>query len=111
MARHAATTALATCLATLFLAAPAGAKLFTVTSAADAAAAGALNDGECATASDGCTLRAAIQEANGTTGSDEIALPARNYVLTIPSELAVSTNVTINGEGARTTTIDAGGDS
>src|SRR3954447_2000158 len=111
MARSAATAAVASFVACLLLAASAAAKVFIVTSAADADAAGAVNDGICTTASDGCTLRAAIREANGTSGPDEVALPARNYVLTIPTELGVSSTVTIDGEGARTTTIDAGGDS
>src|SRR4051812_34691026 len=103
--------ALATALAVLVLAAPAGATKFTVDTAADAAAAGSTSDGVCAVAGGGCTLRAAIAEANGTMGADEIALPARNYVLTIATQLVVSNSVTITGEGARTTTIDAGGDS
>src|SRR3954469_13646563 len=97
----------------LLLASPAEAKLFTVDTDADGAAAGAVNDGVCASAVAGgaCTLRAAVEEANGTTGNDEIALPARNYALTLPTVLTVTTTVTINGEGARTTAVDAGGDS
>src|SRR3954453_20839222 len=104
-------TALAAAALSLLFTAPAGAKLFTVTTDVDAPAAGAINDGICATASNGCTLRAAIQEANGTTGADEIALPARDYVLTTASELTVSSTVTINGESPRSTIVDAGGDS
>jgi hypothetical protein len=110
MARNGSLVLVATALGML-LAAPADATVFTVTTDADGPAAGATNDGVCTTASGACTLRAATEEANGTTGSDEIALPARNYVLTGATELTLSTNVTITGEGARTTTVDAGGDS
>src|SRR3954470_9986814 len=113
MARRVATAAAAACVLWLLLAAPAGAKLFTVATDVDSPAAGAVNDGECQSMAQGspCTLRAALQEANGTSGDDEIALPARNYVLAVASALPVSSNVTINGEGTASTIVDAGGDS
>jgi CSLREA domain-containing protein len=103
--------ALAVAVAVLLVPATAGARLFTVSTAADAPAAGSVNDGTCSAMGGGCTLRAAVQEANGTTGADEIALPARDYVLTGSAELEVTSSVAVTGEGARTTTVDAGGDS
>ena len=55
---------------------------FTVTSITDAVD----NDpgnGACEVAGGGCTLRAAIMEANALAGADTIAVPAGDYVLTI----------------------------
>src|SRR3954454_7924026 len=95
----------------LVWASPASAKLFTVDTAADAPHAGSVNDGVCSAVGGGCTLRAAVEEANGTSGVDEIALPGRDYVLNNGSFLQVTSTVTVTGEGARTTIVDAGGDS
>ncbi len=57
-----------------------------------------------------CTLRAAIQETNALAGTDQIilpALPAPNaYVLTLVTELTITTNLTITGGGASNTIID-----
>ena len=62
------------------------------------------------------TLRAAIMEANAFAGDDSITLPAGTYRLTIggtnedagaKGDLDISSNVTITGAGAGTTTIDA----
>ena len=62
-------------------------------------------NGVCATAGGQCTLRAAIVEANNLMGADTINVPAGTY--TTGSVLAVSTNVTINGAGARDVTVRA----
>jgi CSLREA domain-containing protein len=74
-------------------------------------------DGICASASGVCTLRAAIQEANASPGSDNITLPAGSYLLTIAGagdntaasgDLDITDNVVIRGAGASVTVIDAG---
>src|SRR5207237_5592436 len=69
-------------LAIALLATGVGAATFDVDNTADAVDA-APGDGHCATAATGCTLRAAIQEANAFAGSDVINLPAGVYLLTI----------------------------
>jgi CSLREA domain-containing protein len=85
-----------------------------VTSALDKADA-APGDGVCETMTPGeCTLRAAVQEANASTGPDVISLvPATTYLLTIAGtgedfgatgDLDVLSGVTLHGNGA---TIDA----
>src|ERR1043165_8925079 len=53
---------------------PARAATFTVNSTADTA-------GSCAPGSVTCTLRAAIQAANGTAGANTITVPAGTYLL------------------------------
>jgi len=68
----------------------AAAATFVVNSTADAVDA-APGDGACATAGGACTLRAAVQEANGPGQYGEgrvntITLPAGTYVLTIPGQ-------------------------
>lgn len=73
------------------------------------------NDGSCTQAD--CSLREAVIYAN-TFGADAIELPAGTYRLTIAGggedsaatgDLDVRKGVTIRGEGARSTIIDAGG--
>ena len=62
-----------------------------------------------------CSLRAAIQEANALAGADAITLPAGTYVLTIAGDddtcaagdLEVTGDLTVSGDGADVTTIDA----
>jgi CSLREA domain-containing protein len=97
------------------MAAPALAAPFAVTSTADAVDA-APGDGLCASASDACTLRAAIQEANALAGADQIDIAAGMYRLTITGkgedaaatgDLDVTSELTIAGAGARTVTITA----
>jgi CSLREA domain-containing protein len=62
-------------------------------------------DGTCATSGRVCTLRAAIQENNGSSGGgNTITIPAGTY--TIGSYLPVTKSVTINGAGQGTTIID-----
>ena len=55
---------------------------FTVNSTEDFSEA-QLGDGDCLAANDGCTLRAAVEEANAYPGNDVINVPAGTYVLTI----------------------------
>ena len=66
-------------------------------------------DGICATAEGACTLRAAIEQNNATPGPQGlwglIRLPAGAYRLTL-DELAVTTTVSILGDGPLTTRID-----
>jgi hypothetical protein len=73
-------------------------------------------DGWCMTTIGLCTLRAAVQEANLTPGDDVINLPAEHYILTISGQdeddattgdLDVLDNVSIYGEGAEVTIVDA----
>jgi len=75
-------------------------------------------DGICETAAgnDMCTLRAAIMEANAHIGDDIILLPAATYLLTITGvgedasatgDLDVTESLTLIGESADTTIIDA----
>lgn len=65
----------------------------------------------------GCTLRAAIQEANALAGADTISLPSGTYTLTIAGQdedaaatgdLDVTSDITLTGAGAATTIIQAG---
>lgn len=76
--------------------------------------------GECAGAPGDCSLRQAIDLANGTGGPDTIVLPAGHYTLTIQGsgddedksgdlDVAEGTELSIEGGGARTTVIDATG--
>jgi CSLREA domain-containing protein len=89
---------------------------FTVNSTADQPDANP-GDGICRTASNTCTLRAAIMEANSSPGADTITLPAGVYSLGIPSvnddldttgDFDIHTSITILGAGADITIIDAG---
>ncbi len=112
----AALAAFALCLT----AGPASAATFTVTTTADAPD-NFLMDGVCnagGTASIGCTLRAAVQQANFSTGSDPdtINVPAGTFNLTQPvptsgpddsgGDLDITGPTTINGAGARSTVVD-----
>jgi CSLREA domain-containing protein len=56
------------------------AAVFTVNSGADTVDA-SIGDGVCATATGNCTLRAAVQEANATTGVDAITFSANSVTL------------------------------
>jgi CSLREA domain-containing protein len=82
-------------------------------------------DGICNAGVAGCTLRAAVMEANASAGPDTITLPAGTYTLSItPSDDefnfdgarddigdldVLNDDLTINGAGAATTIIDGGG--
>lgn len=92
------------------------ASTFAVNSTADAVDVNPGN-GVCATSTNVCTLRAAIQETNALAGDDVITLPAGTYTLAITGEneedaatgdLDIHGNVTINGSTANTTIIDGG---
>jgi CSLREA domain-containing protein len=74
-------------------------------------------DGQCKTASNTCSLRAAVQEANAAAGADTISVPAGRFVLNAAdtgnfvagsTALEVSGSVTITGAGATSTVIVAG---
>lgn len=95
----------------------ASAAAFTVNSTVDAPDA-TVGDGICAAASGLCTLRAAIQEANATTGPSTITLPVGTYVLNVvgPGEDLAATGdldirqpLSIIGAGAASTVIDGYG--
>lgn len=98
---------------TLASAAPATAATFNVVTVADAADSNS-GDGICSASSAGnqCTLRAAIGQAQFTPGADKIVLGAGTYqLLDGLGQLSVTSSVTIEGAGARTTTIRAAADS
>ena len=87
---------------------------FTVNSFIDAVDANP-GDGVCATATNQCTLRAAIQESNALSGLDTINLPAGIYTLTLAGidedssatgDLDLLDDVIINGTAVETTLID-----
>ncbi len=103
-------------LAALATAAPAAAATFAVNSTADAGDANTGNPA-CATSGGACTLRAAIDQANASASADVISLPAGVYHLTgaanedanASGDLDIddvgTASTTINGAGARTTSI------
>ncbi|HUM71200.1 MAG TPA: CSLREA domain-containing protein, partial [Chloroflexota bacterium] len=75
-------------------------------------------NGVCQTSAGTCTLRAAIQEANASSGADTIQLAAGTYTLTIPpgsgddsasGDLDITGPLTIVGAGSAETIIDASG--
>ena len=73
----------------------------------------------CADASGKCSLRAAIMQANFTTGADDITLPAGTYTLTRPDigdeasavlgDLDITDDLTIQGAGSGVTIVDGNG--
>ncbi len=96
---------------------------FTVTSTADAVDARP-GDGTCAAAGGGCTLRAAVQEADAAGGASTVVVPAGRYVLTIKpvpqagsildrsaanGDLDLEADITVKGAGAGKTVVDGGG--
>ena len=88
----------------------ANAATFVVTANEDESDA-APGDGTCASATHGCTLRAAVDEANALAGYDHIYLSTDlpgNYVLE-NGPLVLSGEVELAGREARWTVIDAGG--
>ncbi|MDQ3130191.1 MAG: hypothetical protein M3Q99_05455, partial [Acidobacteriota bacterium] len=65
-----------------------------------------LSDNMCADSAGNCTLRAAIQQANATAGTDEIRFEfdlanPTTIQLSLPGGLLISEPVTMNGPGAR----------
>lgn len=90
---------------------------FTVDSTADVDDA-KIGDGVCAAVGGGCTLRAAIREANAFPGTVTINLPAGTYALTIAGkgeengatgDLDIQGTITIVGAGSSSTIVDGGG--
>ena len=73
------------------------AETFIVTHTADT------DDGIC---DSDCSLRDAINTANGTPGQDTVLIPAGNYIRTIPFPLIISDDMDIVGE-ENNTIIDA----
>lgn len=78
-----------------------------------------LNDNVCQTVAGGgdCSLRAAVQQANATDGTDEIVLPEEIVSLITPGtdedaavtgDLDITESVTIRGAGANATIINGG---
>src|SRR5262245_54350739 len=73
-------------------------------------------DGKCETSTGGCTLRAAIQEANALPGADVVRLPAGTYLIAregsdedhcATGDLDITSAISITGDGAATTIVDA----
>jgi uncharacterized repeat protein (TIGR01451 family)/CSLREA domain-containing protein len=74
-------------------------------------------DGICKTASNNCTLRAAIQQANAWSGTDAVVVPAGTYTLSITGagnnsaasgDLDITDSLILSGAGAGSTIIDGG---
>ena len=103
------------CVFTLAMVAGARAATFVVNTTGDTSDATA-GDGVCADAGGMCSLRAAISEANALAGDDIITLPAGTYTqslvaanedLNAGGDWDIRSNITINGEGAATTILQA----
>ncbi|MEO7197642.1 MAG: choice-of-anchor Q domain-containing protein [Solirubrobacterales bacterium] len=106
-------------IAVLALAPAAEAATFDVNDSVDLAASGDVANGVCQSTggAGNCTLRAAVQEANGTLGPDTIAIPAGSYRLTLTEinpgdddggavdDLDLNTQITMNGAGVGSTTV------
>jgi CSLREA domain-containing protein len=108
-------------LATGLAAVPASAALaapdhtYVVNSTGDAGAAGSTSDGVCDTGATvggqpECTLRAAIEEADGTAGDDAIDATGVSGTIQLGSRLQVTASVAISGPGADALTVNGGGD-
>src|SRR5918992_30704 len=87
-----------------------------VTTTADAPDTSA-GDGVCRTAGGQCSVRAAIQEANGLIGHDVVEIPSGTYEIEIPvlnedfpstGDHDIADSVTIRGVGAGQTILDGG---
>lgn len=95
----------------------ADAKTFTVDSTADSPDA-KVGDGNCVSKAGGCTLRAAVEEANASGFATTINVPPGTYTLTSPDEganfgergpLLLGGETTVSGGGESKTIIDGGG--
>lgn len=94
----------------LFVPALAGAATFTVNTTADQAP----SPSECSGAAGDCSLRQAVDRANGAAGEDKIVLPAGTYALTIQGTGEVESGdldvtageLRIDGAGARKSIVD-----
>jgi CSLREA domain-containing protein len=60
--------------------------------------------GQCATGGS-CSLREAINQADADASGDKVSIPAGTYRLTLSTELTISASMTLDGAGARTTTV------
>lgn len=97
---------------TVAIALPATAATITVDSTDDAVDI-APGDGQCKTAANVCTLRAAIMEANAAPSADTIVLPAGNYFMSltaiedggISGDYDITTTAVISGAGRNATFI------
>lgn len=106
------------CLMLAIGALPVAAATFNVTTTADDVD-DDIGDGVCENSlSTDCSLRAAIQEANGLAGADTIVLPAGTYLLSLDGDfensgatgdLDIFSALTIDGAGPGVTIIDADG--
>ena len=110
-----ASAALLAGLALMLSPTDARAATFIVDSASDTVDASP-GDGSCADVSGNCTLRAAVMEANALAGPDQINIPAGTYLRSIAGfeedaaatgDLDVTDDLTLVGDGAATTVIDA----
>jgi len=98
---------LATVAATLALGGSAAAAVFQVDTTGQGADASPGN-GICADAGGGCSIRAAVQEANALGGPDEVRVPPGNYPIT-QVHLQITSSLRLVGTGgARQTTLTAG---
>ena len=108
---------LAACVALACGAGQAAAATFTVDRTASDAIDNNVGDGVCATQGGGCTLRAAVQEANLTTAADTIVLPSgQTAQLSIgpagtatpaTGDLDVTHDLVVRASGATAATIEA----
>lgn len=101
----------------LAMASVAGAATFNVDSKADSPDA-TLGDGVCASKAGGCTLRAAVEEANASSVACTINLPAGTYTLESADEganfgqsgvLLLGAVTTVSGAGLQTTVVNGDG--
>lgn len=96
---------------------PAAAATFTVNTTTDATDVAAGN-GICSTGAGQCSVRAAIQEANGSAGTaDTIVIPAGTFTISIggtgenasaTGDFDITTNITLQGAGSASTRLDGG---
>jgi len=77
-----------------------------------------LNDGRCETASEVCSLRAAIEQSNILPGPDKVTIPAGEYVMTLDAvdedeaamgDWDITDDLLISGAGADQTLLNANG--
>ncbi|MEA2445747.1 MAG: hypothetical protein QOJ12_3039 [Thermoleophilales bacterium] len=109
--RRGALAVLAAMMLALVFATQASAAGFTVDTTADTSDAD-LSIAACDDGSGKCSLRAAIQQASDAGGSNTVSVPAGHYVFDTGADALVADgDLTITGAGARTTVIDANGQS
>jgi CSLREA domain-containing protein len=88
---------------------------FVVNSTGDAGAAGSTSDGRCDTGATvngqpECTLRAAVEEANGTAGADAVDATGARGTIQLDSTITISADLHITGPGANGLTVRGKGD-